>query len=217
MNIEHRISDLSINDELSTLASTNSYQNIFKNEIKNDKKIKIFDPVELDLGKDFPNKIPAYIEISAESKAKYEYDKDLGCLMLDRILSSSVTYPADYGFIPKTLCGDGDPLDVLILGSIPLVPGCVAMVKPIGYLEMSDEKGQDEKLIAVLDKDPRFKHCDDIDHISPHLLDEISEFFKTYKNLEKGKYVNVNGFKNKKQALQLIKQSNKSYEKTKKQ
>ena len=104
------------------------------------------------LGEKFPNVIPAYIEIAKHSNVKYEWDEENKVLMLDRILHSAVMYPENYGFIPQTLCDDGDPLDVLILSSCTLQPGTIAYVRPICYLNMTDEKGKDEKMLAISSK-----------------------------------------------------------------
>lgn len=125
------------------------------------------------------------IEIPAGSKNKYEFDKDLQAFALDRVLYSSVHYPYDYGFIPNTLADDGDPLDGMVLIDQPTFPGCVIAARPIGMLEMIDGGDRDEKLLCVPDKDPRFANVKSLDDIERHRLDEIAEFFRTYKNLEK--------------------------------
>ena len=132
-----------------------------------------------------PGVVNVLIEIPAGSKNKYEYDKDMQCFALDRVLFSSVQYPYDYGFIPNTLADDGDPLDGMVLMDQPTFPGCVIAARPIGMLEMIDGGDRDEKLLCVPTEDPRFKGITTLDDISSHRLDEISEFFKTYKNLEK--------------------------------
>ncbi|NEP39972.1 MAG: inorganic diphosphatase [Okeania sp. SIO2H7] len=125
------------------------------------------------------------IEIPAGSKNKYEFDKDLGAFALDRVLYSSVQYPYDYGFVPNTLADDGDPLDGMVLMDQPTFPGCVIPARPIGMLEMIDGGDRDEKILCVPDKDPRFAGVKSLSNIAPHRLDEIAEFFRTYKNLEK--------------------------------
>ena len=106
--------------------------------------------------KNYPREIPVFIEVSKGSRNKYEYNKTTGLLMLDRVLHSAVYYPYDYGFIPQTLCDDGDPLDILVMGTSPMIPGSVAMARPICYMIMEDEKGKDEKVLAVLSEDPNF-------------------------------------------------------------
>jgi inorganic pyrophosphatase len=138
--------------------------------------------------------INVLIEIPAGSKNKYEFDKDLNAMALDRVLSSSVQYPYDYGFIPNTLGNDGDPLDGMVIIDQPTFPGCVIAARPIGMLEMIDGGDRDEKILCVADKDPRYAHVKSLKDIPQHRLDEISEFFKTYKNLEK-KVTEILGWK----------------------
>lgn len=125
------------------------------------------------------------IEIAGGSKNKYEYDKDLQAFALDRVLYSSVKYPYDYGFIPNTLADDGDPLDGMVLMDEPTFPGCVIAARPIGFLEMIDGGDRDEKILCVPAKDPRYADVKSLKDIAPHRLDEIAEFFRSYKNLEK--------------------------------
>jgi len=132
-----------------------------------------------------PGLVNVLIEIVGGSKNKYEFDKDLNAFALDRVLYSSVQYPYDYGFIPNTLADDGDPLDGIVIMDQPTFPGCVITARPIGMLEMIDDGDRDEKLLCVPDKDPRFKEVTSLQQVSPHRLDEISEFFATYKRLEK--------------------------------
>lgn len=125
------------------------------------------------------------IEIPAGSKNKYEFDKDMQALILDRVLFASVQYPFDYGFIPNTLADDGDPLDGMVIMDQPTFPGCVIASRPIGMLEMIDGGDRDEKLLCVPAEDPRYDQVKTLDDIAAHRLDEIAEFFRTYKNLEK--------------------------------
>lgn len=132
-----------------------------------------------------PGLINVLIEITAGSKNKYEYDKDLQAFALDRVLYSSVQYPYDYGFVPNTLADDGDPLDGMVMIDQPTFPGCVIAARPIGMLEMIDGGDRDEKILCVPDKDPRYAKVRSLQDVAPHRLDEIAEFFKTYKNLEK--------------------------------
>ena len=132
-----------------------------------------------------PGVLNVLIEIAAGSKNKYEFDKDLQAFALDRVLSSSVQYPYDYGFIPNTLADDGDPLDGMVIVDQPTFPGCVIASRPIGFLEMIDGGDRDEKLLCVPDKDPRYAQIKSLKDIAPHRLDEIAEFFRSYKNLEK--------------------------------
>ncbi len=140
-----------------------------------------------------PGLINVLIEIAAGSKNKYEFDKDMNAFALDRVLFSSVMYPYDYGFIPNTLGDDGDPLDGMVIMDEPTFPGCVIAARPIGYLEMIDGGEGDEKILCVPDQDPRFTHVTSLSNIAQHRLDEISEFFLTYKNLQKKK-VEIRGW-----------------------
>lgn len=142
---------------------------------------------ELTPGSEFPEVINTVIEIPKGSRNKYEYDKDIEAFALDRILYSSVVYPADYGFIPQTIYDDGDPMDIMVLMEQPTFPGCVIASRPIGIMGMIDGGDKDYKILAVPVNDPRYKDVNDISDIPSHILDEISEFFKTYKNLEEKK------------------------------
>lgn len=145
------------------------------------------------------------IEITAGSKNKYEYDKELQAFALDRVLYSSVQYPYDYGFIPNTLADDGDPLDGMVLMDEPTFPGCIIAARPIGMLEMVDGGDRDEKLLCVPVKDPRYAQVNSLKDLAPHRLDEIAEFFRTYKNLEK-KVTEILGWKDVDQVSPLIEQ-----------
>ncbi len=147
------------------------------------------------------------VETPRGSRNKYEMDKKSGRIMLDRVLHSSVHYPADYGYIPDTLYSDGDPLDVLILNRFSVVPGCIVHARPIAVFKMLDSGDSDEKIIAVSDKDPHYRHWKDINDIPESLRDEIEEFFKTYKNLERGKYVEVKGWGDAKEAEEIVNSS----------
>jgi inorganic pyrophosphatase len=126
----------------------------------------------------------AFIEIPRGSRNKYEFDEELGRLKLDRVLYSSVHYPTDYGFVPDTLAEDGDHLDILVLMQEPTFPGCIIEARPIGGLDMSDEKGPDFKVLAVPVGDPRYQHVADLTSLGDHWLREIETFFATYKLLE---------------------------------
>ena len=148
--------------------------------------------------------IVALVEIPKGSRNKYEYDHSTGNIYLDRVLYSSVHYPGDYGFVPGTLAADGDPLDILILNEEPTFPGCRLRVRPIGVLRMKDEKGFDEKILAVPLADPRFAEIRDIGDIPSHRLDEIRNFFETYKDLEGGKETQVEGWRPGEEAFNLL-------------
>ena len=147
----------------------------------------------------------AFIEIPAGSRNKYEYDFDLKRLRFDRLLYSNMRYPADYGFIPETLALDGDPLDVLVMFSEPTIPGLVVEVKPVGIFYMSDDKGQDEKILCVPVSDPIMNKLNDINDINEHFKKEIEHFFQVYKDLE-NKTVETNGFGDKAAAVKMIKE-----------
>ncbi|MCY0880512.1 MAG: inorganic diphosphatase [Firmicutes bacterium] len=124
------------------------------------------------------------VEIPKGSQNKYEVDHETGRIRLDRVLYSPFHYPTEYGFIEDTLAEDGDPLDVLLLISQPTFPGCIVSARVIGLLEMSDDKGPDNKVLAVADKDPRYDGINDVQDVHPHILKEISHFFMHYKDLE---------------------------------
>nr|WP_287130205.1 inorganic diphosphatase [Candidatus Cyanaurora vandensis] len=140
-----------------------------------------------------PGLLSVMIEIAGGSHNKFEFDKDLGVFALDRVLYSSVYYPADYGFVPNTLGDDGDPLDAMVLMDEPTFPGCLITARPIGVLGMIDGGEGDEKILCVPVKDPRYSNVKSLADIAPHRLDEIAEFFLTYKRLEK-KSVEITGW-----------------------
>jgi inorganic pyrophosphatase len=127
---------------------------------------------------------PVIIEIPKGSTNKYELDKATGLLKLDRVLYSSVHYPADYGFIPRTYCGDGDPLDVLVLGQEPVYPLTIVAARAVGVMRMRDEKGTDDKIVAVSVGDPWFADYRDKADLPPHVLRQVRRFFEDYKILE---------------------------------
>ena len=141
-----------------------------------------------------PGLLNVLIEIPGGSKNKYEFDKSLNAFILDRVLFSSVQYPYDYGFVPNTLADDGDPLDGIVLMDEPTFPGCVIASRPIGMLEMIDGGDRDEKILCVPAEDPRYKGVNSLSNIAQHRLDEIAEFFRSYKNLEK-KVTEILGWK----------------------
>ncbi|MBC7221305.1 inorganic diphosphatase [Candidatus Bipolaricaulota bacterium] len=131
-----------------------------------------------------PEPVVALVEVPKGSRNKYEYDEESGQLRLDRVLYSPLHYPADYGFILGTLAEDGDHLDALIVTYEPTFPGCLVPVRPVGVLDMRDEKGRDQKILAVPVVDPRFAEVADLLHLAPHFLAEIEHFFQVYKTLE---------------------------------
>lgn len=148
--------------------------------------------------------VEAIVEIPKGSRNKYEINRETGEIHLDRVLFSSVHYPTDYGFIPGTISADGDPLDVLIIVEEPTFPGCRVKIRLIGALLMEDEKGTDEKILAVPTVDPRFEGIDDISQLQSHWLIEISNFFGTYKMLE-GKETRVGCWEGAETAKKLLK------------
>jgi inorganic pyrophosphatase len=136
-------------------------------------------------GDDLPSVVNAIIEIPKGSKAKYEIDKDSGLLRLDRVLFSSVMYPANYGFIPQTYCDDKDPLDILVLCSVDVIPMSIVEAKVIGVMHMVDNGEQDDKIIAVAKNDMSVNHINHLEELPPHAMKEIVRFFQDYKALEK--------------------------------
>ena len=148
-------------------------------------------------GKDLPNDFNVVIEISMHSEPiKYEVDKESGQIFVDRFMSTAMHYPCNYGYIPHTIAGDGDPVDVLVVSQFALPPGVVVRCRPIGMLKMVDEAGEDAKLLAVpVDKlTPMYRGVTSPRDLPPIVLDQISHFFEHYKDLEAGKWVKVNGW-----------------------
>lgn len=163
------------------------------------------------------NCIDFIVEIPNNSFVKYEFDKELNMLRCDRILHTCMAYPGNYGYIPNTLSKDGDPIDVLMLGDFKILPMTLVKIKIIGVLIMTDEKGQDEKLIAIphYSVDPTYKNINDLDDIPKHLLSKIKHFFEHYKDTEPDKWVKVEGFKNKEFAEKIYLESKTTYETSK--
>ena len=158
------------------------------------------------------NQFEALIEIPKGSKAKYELDKDTGLLRLDRVLYTSTVYPANYGFIPRTLADDKDPLDVLVLCNEPIYPMTLVTCVPIGVIKMIDGGALDEKIIAVPVNDPNYKNCGDIDELPQHIFDEMMHFFEVYKVLEH-KTTTVKEICHKGEATEIIAKCIKEYNK----
>ena len=159
------------------------------------------------------NKMPAdgniyvVVEIPRGSRNKYEIDHDGGRVFLDRRLFTAMAYPADYGFVPDTLAGDGDPLDALVLLEDPVFPGVWVEARPIGVLYMRDEAGEDAKLICVPPKEPRWAKVQDVDDLTPELRAEIQHFFEVYKALEPDKYTSSQGMAGRDEAWREIEES----------
>ena len=167
---------------------------------------------KINTGDKSPQTVNAIIEIPQKTSNKYEYDEKLGVIKLDRVLHSPFYYPVDYGFIAATRSSDGDNLDVMVLTDAPTFPGCLMEVRPIGLFIMSDESGDDEKVLAVPAKNPRYNHIENISDVPEHLLKEISHFFSEYKKLEKNKTSNVKGWGSREEAYALIERDMKVYQ-----
>ncbi len=158
-------------------------------------------------GKNPPDEINVVIEIQKDADpVKYEVDKESGAIFVDRVLSTPMRYPCNYGYIPRTLCGDGDPADALVILPLPLVPGAVIRCRPVGVLRMTDEAGSDEKILVVpADKVFKgYRHIQDIDQVNNHWLQRIGHFFEHYKDLEDGKWVKLAGWGNVAEAKQIL-------------
>jgi len=155
---------------------------------------------------------PAVIEIPKGSTNKYELDKETGLLRLDRVLYSAVHYPADYGFVPQTFCDDGDPLDVLVLGQEPVYPLTIVEARAIGVMRMRDDKGIDDKIIAISVRDPAFADYTDHAQLPAHVLRQMRRFFEDYKVLER-KQVVIEGLLGPEQALDIIRDALEMYRK----
>ena len=166
----------------------------------------------LDAGPDAPETIHAVVECLKGERNKYEYDKDIPAVVLDRVLHSNVHYPSDYGFIPQTWYDDDDPLDVLVLVEDATFPGCVIEARPVALMGMDDGGEQDDKVIAVPTEDPRYDHIEDLEDIPQQTRDEITEFFDTYKNLEEGKNAEVLDWEDKAAAVDAIEHSQALYD-----
>ena len=170
-------------------------------------------------GKDLPNDFNVVIEIPMHSDpVKYEVDKESGAVFVDRFMSTAMHYPCNYGYIPHTIAGDGDPVDVLVMTQFALPPGVVVRCRPIGMLKMVDEAGEDAKLLAVpVDKlTPMYRSVQSPRDLPQILLDQISHFFEHYKDLEPGKWVKVLGWEGKDAAHQEILDGIANYEKANK-
>jgi inorganic pyrophosphatase len=166
--------------------------------------------LSIPIGPDAPTEIHAIIEIPKGSSNKYEYDLKLEAFVLDRVLYSPLFYPCDYGWVAGTLSEDGDPLDILVIGSHPTFPGCVVRARPLGSLMMSDEKGTDYKILAVSSRDPRYRDTHTLEDLSQHVLKELVHFFTVYKELEE-KATEVLGWQDRDTAHHIIQECHERY------
>jgi inorganic pyrophosphatase len=164
-------------------------------------------------GENAPAIVNAVIEIPQGSRAKYEIDKDSGLLKLDRIIYSSFYYPSNYGFIPQTYGGDKDPLDILVITSLPVQAMCLMEAKVIGLMQMIDGGEADDKIIAVANTDPSMNHYNDIEELQPHFFSELRHFFEEYKKLE-NKTVKVEEFQGREKAIKIIEEAMTHYKET---
>ncbi|MBU0708742.1 inorganic diphosphatase [Patescibacteria group bacterium] len=164
---------------------------------------------DLPAGKNAPDEVNVVIEIPQESNIKYEIDEETGAMFVDRFLHTAMNYPFNYGFIPSTKADDGDPVDVLVISKFPVAPGTVIIAQPIGMLNMEDEAGQDEKIVAVPRKkvDPEYGALSDISELPESIKNKIKHFFEHYKDLEEGKWVKVREWESKEKALEVITKS----------
>jgi inorganic pyrophosphatase len=169
---------------------------------------------DLEPGPNPPETITAVVECLKGERNKYEYDKDVPGIVLDRVLHSNVHYPSDYGFIPQSYYDDGDPFDVLVLVEDATFPGCVVEVRPVALMRMDDDGEQDDKVVAVPTEDPRYDHVDGLDDVPQQTRDEIEEFFATYKNLESGKEVETMGWEDRAAAEAAIEHALDLYDET---
>ncbi len=166
-------------------------------------------------GSDLPHEINVIIEIPKDSEpVKYEVDKASGAIFVDRVLTTPMRYPCNYGYVPHTLGGDGDPLDVLVVMPVPLIPGSVIRCRPVGMLKMTDEAGEDEKLIAVPASKvfPGYRHIATVRDLPELTLDRIAHFFSHYKDLEKGKWVKIEGWRDEAEAKRTVMEGVARYE-----
>lgn len=159
---------------------------------------------KIPLGKNAPKEVYCVIENTKGSKMKYEYDEDIEAMKFKRTIEYGNGYPVDYGFVPSTLAEDGDPLDIMIISETPLQQGAVVQARPIGYLEMADQKGTDRKIIAVPTKDPSYDNVNNISDLPKTRLDEIADFFANYKKGDPSRWSKVDGWKGSKEAYAEI-------------
>jgi inorganic pyrophosphatase len=168
----------------------------------------------LPAGDNVPEILNVVIEVSSGSRDKYEFNPDWEAFVLDRVIPSSVVFPIEYGFVPRTLSDDGDPLDVMVMSYEHLEIGCVVKVRVIGALMGHDEKGEDSKILSVLAHDARFEGWTNITDVHRHKLREIQEFFDTYKRLEQPKWSTFGEWKDSEQAKKIVNHALEKYKQT---
>lgn len=169
---------------------------------------------KIPLGKNVPDDVNVIIEIpSKSSPVKYEIDKESGALFVDRYVLTSMYYPCNYGFIPRTFSDDGDPVDVLVVGEFPINPGSVINARPIGVLIMEDESGLDEKILTVPTSKitPLYNNVQTYKDLPECMIDQITNFFENYKKLEKNKWVKLSGWEGPERAKEIIKSAIANY------
>ena len=166
---------------------------------------------DIELDEPFEESFPAFVEIPKGSKVKYELDKATGLLRVDRVLFSAVHYPANYGFVPRTYCDDGDPLDVLVLCQEPVAPFCMMRARAIGVMQMRDEKGTDDKIVAVSVHDPAYAYYTHHDQLPPHVVRQMRRFFEDYKVLEE-KHVSIDHLQGPVEAVAVIDDALRAYQ-----
>jgi inorganic pyrophosphatase len=170
--------------------------------------------LQVSAGKNIPNEFNVIIEIPANSgPTKYEMDKESGLLTIDRFMPTSMAYPCNYGFVPSTLSDDGDPVDVLVMTPFEVIPGCLIRCRALGLLNMTDESGEDSKVLAVpIEKIcMQYHHFQTLQDVPPIVLDGIVHFFETYKSLEPGKWVKLKGWSDKEAANQEVEKGARQY------
>lgn len=163
-------------------------------------------------GDNVPNEITVVVEINKGSLNKYELDKATGLIKLDRVSHTAQTFPFDYGFVPQTHWHDGDPLDVVIIATAPLIPGILVDVRPVGVMDMIDSGESDAKILAVPVGDPRFGHVQDLSDVNPHFIKEVTHFYENYKKLQ-NKEVTIPTIRGAKEAKEVITESLALYKK----
>ncbi len=184
------------------LNSSNMWPNSYNSTKENGVDIS-----KIAVGSDVPNEVNVVIEVPQHGDPiKYELDKASGAVVVDRFMHTSMHYPCNYGFIPNTLSDDGDPVDVLVVSSFSLMPGCVIPCRPVGVLQMEDEAGMDAKVVAVPAPKlkPIYNHVQEVTDLPEFLLNQIKHFFEHYKDLEPNKWVKVSGWGDKTAAQQEI-------------